>query len=312
MEIGVARLGEIAVSAIVARSARALDAPLAYDAVLAVARVRDEGVVRGAFQRARHGEPRRGSGGASVRVGAGTLWVTLALAHSAALVACAPSQIVNRHVRPLLRALTRLGAQAHYFGRDWVSVAHRPCAAVAFAHDAGTRRAVFEAVVAVTHPFAGGTGAARASFRGKAPGTIEEIVGKRIDLDGLEHAIVDSYANAYGRTPRDIDLDLDRDLDHHLDLDDPPWLATTTEAIGEIGAGPDARGVFRVGGDLMASRDAMASLEARAALAPLDAIPSLVAETLTAPGVAIDGVRDLSSLARTIAEARLHMGKESP
>ena len=36
----------------------------------------------------------------------------------------------------------------------------------------------------------------------------------------------------------------------------------STEAIGPLGAGPDARGVFRVGGDLLVSRDALARLEA--------------------------------------------------
>ena len=70
-----------------------------------------------------------------------------------ALVACDESRLVNRYVRPLLRALTKVGATAHFFGRDWVSVAGRPVAWVGFAHDAGTRRTVFEAVVAVGAPY---------------------------------------------------------------------------------------------------------------------------------------------------------------
>ena len=44
---------------------------------------------------------------------------------------------------------------------------------------------------------------------------------------------------------------------------EPPWAAVVEEAIGIVGAGHDARGVFRVGGDLLVSRDALARLEAR-------------------------------------------------
>jgi hypothetical protein len=85
---------------------------------------------------------------------------------------------------------------------------------------------------------------------------------------------------------------------------DPPWAATREEAIGPIGAGRDAQGRFRVGGDLLVSRDALARLEAAAPGAP--DIGSLVDEILAAPGVALDGVRSLATIRDVIAEALAH------
>ena len=141
---------------------------------------------------------RRGSGGPEVRLGPGTVHVALALAHPGALVPCDEKRIVNRAVRPLLRALTRIGALAHFFGRDWVSVQHRPVAWVGFAHDAGTRRTLFEAFVAVRTPF---HVTERPSFLGKTPGTLEAIVGKPIEPQRLVDAIVDAYVGSWAVAP---------------------------------------------------------------------------------------------------------------
>src|SRR5580704_5962913 len=119
----------------------ALDCPLELGAELWVHEVTTEGLALGSFERGAgvvHDRPllQRGSGGPSVLLGPGTVHLALLLAHPGQLVACEPGKLVNRYVRPLLRALTRLGATAHYFGRDWVSVLHRPAAQVGFAHDA--------------------------------------------------------------------------------------------------------------------------------------------------------------------------------
>src|SRR5579883_980408 len=267
--IGVARLGEVPAQLVAAWSQGALDRALACDAELVLARVASEALLLGAFQRAdpetvalagsTRALARRGSGGPAVSVGAGTLYIGLALARPSALVACDAARIVNRHVRPLLRALTRVGATAHYFGRDWISVAHRPAGEVTFAHDATSQRTLFEAFVAVSHPFAL---TERASFMGKPHGTLAAITARDIDLARLEDAIVDAYASAHRPLPLPLPLP--------LPSPDPPapapsWLATTEEAIGPIGAGPDASGAFRIGGDLLVSRDALARCEAAVA-----------------------------------------------
>jgi hypothetical protein len=84
----------------------------------------------------------------------------------------------------------------------------------------------------------------------------------------------------------------------------PPWLATVPETIGPLGAGPDATGRFRIGGDLLVSRDALFSLETSAATARDDDLGLLIDTTLRAPHVALDGVRSLSSVRDVILAAR--------
>ena len=70
-----------------------------------------------------------------------------------------------------------------------------------------------------------------------------------------------------------------------------------------IGAGRDARGVLRVGGDLLVSRDALATLEAQIASAPRGDIARIVHATLGAPGVALEGVRTLASVVDVVERA---------
>src|SRR5215472_1558688 len=168
LRLGVVRAGDQSALAIAKYSRAALDQPLRWPAELWVAVARDERVLIGAFQRGVEVPDsfhlaRRGSGGPAVRIGAGTVHVGLALSHPAALGPCDEKRIVNRLVRPLLRALNKSVAplQAHFFGRDWVSIAHRPSGWVGFAHDASTHRTLFEAFVAVHTPFALGE---RSSF----------------------------------------------------------------------------------------------------------------------------------------------------
>jgi hypothetical protein len=230
--------------------------------------------------------------------------VALALEHPGALVPCDEKRIVNRSVRPLLRALTKVlgpGGPAHFFGRDWVSVGHRPAAWVGFGHDATTRRTLFEAFVAVRAPFARSQ---RASFLGKPPGTLESILGREIEPARIAAAVVDSYAGGTDRVLLEALSATAAPADPRVDPADPAWAATCEEAIGTLGAGPDGQGKFRVGGDLLVSRDALARLESLAASARDDDLGRIVNETLGAPGVALDGVKSLESVREVIARAR--------
>ncbi len=298
----VVRRGALAAPDAMRASRTALDRVLEGDAELAVVEITSEATVLGAFQR-RHDAPDdppqevRGSGGPFVRVGPGTLHVLLALSHPAALVPCDARRIVNRHVRPLLRALTKRGALAHYFGRDWVSVGHRPIAEVGFAHDSETGRAVFEAFVAVGYDFAP---SGRPSFLGKEPGTLESVTGLRFDTPALAGAIVAAYTTAADRVavtrgaPQLVGV-------HAADLpDDPPWTATVDEAIGSIGAGRDSSGALRIGGDLLASRDALHRVATLVdALPPgrgIEEVGAIVDREFSRATVALDGVRHLGSL----------------
>jgi hypothetical protein len=248
---------DLSASEIAAFSQTALDRDLTADAELLVAAPRDEAVVLGAFQRKSEVTidlplVRRGSGGAAARVSPGGVWVALALRRVAALEpSCNVDNILNRHVRPLLRAI---GA-AHYFGRDWIAVAHRPVALVAFGYSQRTGHALFEALVGVTTPFAL---APRASFRGKEPTTVgrlelEAIAGAYVA--GHERRLLTNDVLATGDA-RAAAIPID---------DDPPWTATRDEPIGLLGAGRDGKGRMRVGGEIMAGREGIADLESRLA-----------------------------------------------
>ena len=296
VRLGVVQPGEQGLRALAARSRAALDATLREPGELWVAVASEPGVLLGAFQRTQGLEGqgllrRRGSGGPEVRVAPGSVHVLLSLSTPAALVPCDEKRIVNRHVRPLLRALTRTGHLAHYFGRDWVSVAGQPVAWVGFAHDATTRRTAFEALVAIGAPFAV---RARESLRGKDAGVVD------VEPSRLVGAIVE----AYGRDAEPVELGAPAPPADETPADEPPWAATREEVIGTLGAGPDARGVFRVGGDLLASRDALARFEAAVVVPGVD-LGRVTDETLAAPGVALDGVRSLSSVRDCVSEALL-------
>lgn len=315
----VVRLEAVPSADLAAISRAALDRPLTHDGDLLVAVPSDEAIVLGSMQRlselAAGGVAplapearviRRGSGGAEARVGPGTVWLQLALASPSALVACTPGRLLNRYVRPLLRALTKLGALAHYFDRDWISASKTPIAAVSFAHDAGTGRALVEAFIAVDAPFALRD---RPSFLGKPARTLRALaIGADVDAARVADAVSDAYQGAYGvsATTRALPSDLAGTRTPGGDpRGEPPWLATRDEAIGVVAAGLDGEGRLRVGGELMASRDAIARLEDEASEAAGDAarIDSAV-DALAAPGVALLGVRSLRSIRDVIHEAR--------
>lgn len=76
---------------------------------------------------------RRASSGTAAFVGERGLFVSLALPDVAALFADAsPRVLLNRNVRPLLRALRRAGLAGSYFGREWLSAGREPVALVGF------------------------------------------------------------------------------------------------------------------------------------------------------------------------------------
>jgi hypothetical protein len=311
VRLGVVRGGERSADDIAAVSRSSMDRPLAAPAELWVAVASDDAVLVGAFQRAADFPSdwrlvRRGSGGPEVRLGPGTLHVALAMASPGALVSGDETRIVNRAVRPLLRALTKTGSLAHYFGRDWISVARRPVGWVGFAHDATSQRTLFEAFVGVLTPFATGP---RASFLGKPVATLDSLRPRPAGL-AQAHRLADAVIEAYVAETSASAVDLaEPELSGATDEGDdpradPPWTATCEEAIGIVGAGPDVRGRFRIGGDLLVSRDALASLEARVQDAAEPELAHIVDETLARQGVALDGVRSLESIRDVIARAR--------
>jgi hypothetical protein len=303
--LGVGVTGLMSAAELAAHSRSLLDTPLFHDGHLWVSVVADDAHIAGAFQRVveasrLENRVRRGSGGPDVRVGPNTLHVALALRRPDSLFGGDEKRIVNRCVRPLLRGLASVGAPSAFFGRDWISVSKQPAAWVGFGHDASTGRTLFEAFVGVSVPFAE---PGRESFRGKAPASLATIMGRALDPGRLAAAVSRAYAEghdveAIAAPPRAEP----RPGGGGVELE-PAWAATCEEAIGTIGAGPDSRGVFRIGGDWLVSRDAVARLEARVVDADAGEIGGLVDEALAAPGVAIDGVRTLASVEDVVARA---------
>lgn len=307
MTIGLNPHHRLALTELSALSTSSLDRASTHAAELTVAAVTGEGWVLGGMSRAGDAPPDletrvvRASGGPAISAGEGTIYVGLSLPRADALTPGGDAQVINRYVRPVLRALGRVGAPAHYFGRDWIAVARRPAAWVGFAHDAGTRRVLVEAFVGVTHAFDGGV--ARPSYGGKAPASVGELAGKPLAVGDVREAIVEAFANAYGHAlvPTEIAPGPAPRVE-----DEPAWEARVPEVMGSVSAGRDAGGRMRVGGDWMVSRDARASLEAALAAGPeLDdaGVAAAVDAALAAPGVVTFGVRRLASVAEAIAAA---------
>jgi hypothetical protein len=240
-------------------------------------------IVLGAFQRAGDAPEatlRRPSGGGVVRIGPGTLWMQLALT----LEELPAEKLVNRHVRPLLKALTKATSKpVSYFGRDWISLAHHPVGFVGFAHDASKGEGLLEAVVAVDEPF---VPAPRPSFLGKAPKTLG------VARDRVLAEVTAAYGLASSGAPN-----------AKVVVPEPPWTATQEEAIGLVAAGRDAYGRIRIGGEFMASSDAVAKLEAALALPGID-VDRAIDEAFTTGGATIFGVRSLASIRAVIVTAR--------
>ena len=246
---------------------------------------------------------RRGSGGAAVCVGPGSLYVGLLLPFPGALLPANEDQILNRAVRPVLRALTRTGVPTHYFGRDFLSAKKHPVAITSYAHDAGTRRTLVETFVALSATV---TPHERASYDGKAPATLAELRGGDVDIERLvdqlakEHALGLSVPNlgeaGVGGRPADAVGAETGDL--------LPWAARVDEAIGPLFSGRDAHGRVRLGGELVASRDRVAWLEAKVDATTDEGLGALVDEAFGAPGVAFFGVRRLASILEVLRAGR--------
>lgn len=287
-----------------------MNGPLETAAELWVSTPNDDAVFLGAFQRACEIEKidapilRRASGGPAISIVRGSVHVALALSHPAALVACDAPRLVNRYVRPLMRALSSFGEKTPYFGRDWLSAQHRPVAWVGFAHDSSSKRALFEAVIGVNAPWS--LDRNRASFLGKSEITLSEANGRSIETEAVAEAIASEYANAFSGEHASA---------HEIEApplaveDDPRWTAQIDEVIGIVAAGRDRNSRLRVGGQFMASRDAVTRLEEKIAslveTSSLIDIGAVVDAELTKPGIALHGIKSLLSVRDVIARAIL-------
>jgi hypothetical protein len=115
------------------------------EALIAASLVEGPAVVLGALQRAGRvvdvaacataGTPvlRRCTTGTAAYIGQRAILWTLALPHVASLHPDATARtLLNRNVRGFLQGLSRGGAPARYFGREWIAIHHRPAALLGF------------------------------------------------------------------------------------------------------------------------------------------------------------------------------------
>lgn len=325
LETGTARLsalfpGALSASAIARYSAESLTSALSAPAVLLVAEGEGPAArLLGRFERNRPvaGDPtptfRRGSGGGALVFGSGRVYVNLRLETPSTLTPCEPAKLLNRYVRPLLRALTKIAGPSHYFGRDWISCGGAPIASVGFAHHARTGRAMVESVIAFSEsfvPFFPGAATAP-SFLGKTPTTVHEKSAKYRDISSFCRLVADSYAEAYGvawelAAPYSFTDALAAPLEE-------PWAATVPEAMGDLGA-TFAAGHLHLGGALMASEDAVREFEGRVSALPagssVDDLGADADAVFAAEGVALFGVRSLVSV-RDVTFAALERARTS-
>lgn len=291
-------------ASIAAYSRRALDMPLEGPAQLVVTAALGTAHLVGAFEpwggETEGGIPafRRGTGGATVTLHPGDVYLGLSLRDPAALVACDAPRLLNRYVRPLLRALSTFGTKASYFGRDWVSAGKRPVAAVAFGYDEVSQRSLVEAFVGVDAPFADRPWP---SFAGADAASLCELHRAPCQPDDVVRAVAAAYEKDYA-------LGCLKSVHGVAELLSPEasYLASVEEAMGPVGV-RRLDGRLHVAGIFMSSRDAVRRLDASLTTLRRDAPPDLVAGVVDAafagPEAALFGVRSLHSFRDAIVAA---------
>ena len=259
---------------------------------------------------------RRGTGGPAATVHAGDVHVVLGLSSADALVPCDGPRLLNRHVRPLLRALGRCGCLDRYYGREWIAVRGRPAGLIAAGHDGRTGRYAVEMVLGVAAPYAE---PGRGSFLGKEPTSL--AAAGLASSERLGHAIRAAYQEAFGLVTAEASeaaaegegTEAAAGEEAPPLAEEPPWAARVEEAIGPICAGRDGAGRWAVGGELMASVDAVARLGAALDGVP-DACPRAGVERIVEETFAeayLEGVRSLTSLVEVVLAARLQLAVQS-
>jgi hypothetical protein len=209
-------------------------------------------------------------------------------------------------VRPLLRALTSLGDIAVTSGgRDLILARGVPIGWVGVGHERKTGRTTLEAVISVSRSFAIDAeldlahGAIAPRFNGATPTTLEQVLGRSVELPAVVEAIVRELAMVAGGS---VDkLALPALPATRANPDEAPFTAMVEEAIGLLGAVVEGDAVT-IGGDLMASSDVLADLGRRALRCTPEELGAAIDEAFAGDALLL-GVRSHESLRKVISGA---------
>lgn len=257
---------------------------------------------------------RRATGGPALAIGRGQIYVLLELRRPDAFQGSAdPSRLLNRHVRPLLTALSVFGTKpAVSGGRDVVTMDGAPLAWAGAWHDSTTGRCGIEAVVASEQTFVLPTdidlaaGQIAPRWLGREPRTLTEQLGAAVE----PARIVQAIAHAYATVDSEVELveppRLERSRVH---TDEAPFTAMVEEAIGLLGAVVEPKQQrIGLGGDAMVSTDRLQRLgEVLYRLGPTadeETIATTVHDVLLGDGRGmLLGVREPGRWARAVSAA---------
>jgi lipoate-protein ligase A len=291
-------------------------------------------VALGAYQHAPHAlgahvlalpALRRPTGGGAVWASEGVLYFALGLAHASVLMQCPPGKILNRNVRGFLAGVRSLGVPAHYFGRDFVSVANEPGAYIGW-YEAGDGRVLLEFFVALDASFALPEGlsaypqSTEPPLRGKRPTTLRAAGARELTPHDTLARLAAGYAKPFAlelaaEPPSSAELARASALSAGWrvapeDSFGLTWSDPHQEAIGFVSAGArlDARGCFealRVGGDFYQRAECPAQLQARLLGEPAneERVGAALDAVYAAQPGAIEGVRRLTTLRDALLQA---------
>lgn len=211
---------------------------------------------------------RRATSGTHLSIGpSGAAVLSLALPSIDALVDDArAATVLNRNVRGWLAAVTRHGAIAHYFGREWLSIAKRP--AGLFAIDLDPRGAVLIELwigqresIALEAPLASEHERAVDRWLGKRPASWAESTHRAplslAQLDAMQSLAFERYARPSAVIER-------VDVEPRIAVEPQErwrWIEPAPCAIGAIDAAWIDENTCWFGGDLLASSRAWELLE---------------------------------------------------
>jgi hypothetical protein len=299
---------------------RRLGAPLAggkVEAAVYVAPIVGEGILLGRFQRVRSTVDvralegsgltlvRRKSGGPALRVGRGQIYVSLELQSPAALGGVNdPGRSLNRHVRPLLRALTLAASvTATSGGRDVILLRGEPVARVFVHHHRATGATGLEAIINVsrTSDLDPAVDLAYGAVDRAPSKTMNYVVGRELAPAAIVEAIVRELAAAAGGDVAPFDP---AGITTRVDPEEPPFTAMIAESIGLIGAVVE-RDRVAIGGDLMASDDAVDALSlALSGVIDGGEIGAIIDRAFD--GALFLGVKSLESIRKVVLAAQKH------